>query len=260
MSSNIEGSDDRDREDELDLGQENEGALIPAKNGSLGGDGGGNEPENGTMAYFEEDLSPETDQDQTPDRTMPSSDNGAANLPVTPRIGQLAAAGSPNETASTPDDTPSLHGSILSPQSSSALALRASPRPSPSPSHRPFELRFQSRLSSSPLGFRPSSPFLSHIHSRKSSLTSRMSPITGESETPQGPWDVIRWTKLRKITGQAFSEVGKRNFGHPTCMAVSTSIVIGTSKGIILVFDYQQSLKTIIGTGTKGMESFKAGF
>jgi hypothetical protein len=36
-------------------------------------------------------------------------------------------------------------------------------------------------------------------------------------------------------------------------MAVSTSIVIGTSKGIILVFDYQQSLKTIIGTGTKGM-------
>lgn len=80
-----------------------------------------------------------------------------------------------------------------------------------------------------------------------------MSPITGESETPQGPWDVIRWTKLRKITGQAFSEVGKRNFGHPTCMAVSTSIVIGTSKGIILVFDYQQSLKTIIGTGTKGM-------
>lgn len=82
-----------------------------------------------------------------------------------------------------------------------------------------------------------------------------MSPITGESfgETPQGPWDVVRWTKLRKITGQAFSEVGKRNFGHPTCMAVSTSIVIGTSKGIILVFDYQQSLKTIIGTGTKGM-------
>jgi hypothetical protein len=82
-----------------------------------------------------------------------------------------------------------------------------------------------------------------------------MSPITGESfgETPQGPWDVIRWTKLRKVTGQAFSEAGKRNFGLPTCMAVSTSIVIGTSKGIILVFDYQQSLKTIIGTGTKGM-------
>ena len=35
-------------------------------------------------------------------------------------------------------------------------------------------------------------------------------------------------------------------------MAVSTSIVVGTSKGIILVFDYQQNLKTIVGLGTKG--------
>lgn len=65
----------------------------------------------------------------------------------------------------------------------------------------------------------------------------------------------MRWTKLRKITGQAFSEVGKRNFGHPSCLAVSTTIVMGTSKGVILVFDYQQSLRTIIGTGTKGMFS-----
>jgi hypothetical protein len=36
-------------------------------------------------------------------------------------------------------------------------------------------------------------------------------------------------------------------------MAVSTAIVIGTSKGTILVFDYQQNLKIIIGPGTKGM-------
>jgi hypothetical protein len=77
--------------------------------------------------------------------------------------------------------------------------------------------------------------------------------VNSDAETPQGPWDIVRWTKLRKITGQAFSEVGKRNFGYPTCMAVSTTIVIGTSKGIILVFDYQQNLKAIIGQGTKGM-------
>jgi vacuolar protein sorting-associated protein 8 len=72
-------------------------------------------------------------------------------------------------------------------------------------------------------------------------------------EPSQPPWDVVRWTKLRVITSQAFSEIGRRNFGRPTCMAVSTAIVIGTSKGIILVFDYQQNLKTIIGPGTKGM-------
>jgi hypothetical protein len=101
---------------------------------------------------------------------------------------------------------------------------------------------------------RAGSPFLAHLHSRQSSITSQLSPTPEtEAEPPQGPWEVVRWTKLRKITGQAFSEIGKRNFGRPTCLAVSTSIVIGTSKGIILVFDYQQSLKTIIGTGTPGL-------
>jgi hypothetical protein len=113
MSSNIESSDDREREDELDLGQEDEGALMPGQNRSLEDDGPRNKLENGTMVYFEEDLSPETDQDQTPDKTIPSSDTEAGNLPVTPRIGQLAAAGSPDETASTPDDTPSLHVGVL---------------------------------------------------------------------------------------------------------------------------------------------------
>lgn len=62
----------------------------------------------------------------------------------------------------------------------------------------------------------------------------------------------MRWTKLKKLNGQAFSEAGKRNFGVPTCIAVSASIVLGTSKGIILVFDYYQKLKSIIGPGTKG--------
>ena len=65
----------------------------------------------------------------------------------------------------------------------------------------------------------------------------------------------MRWTKLRKITGQAFSEVGRRNFGRPTCIAVAAVIVLGTSKGIILVFDYNQNLKSIIGPGTKAVES-----
>lgn len=57
------------------------------------------------------------------------------------------------------------------------------------------------------------------------------------------------------MSGQAFSEVGKRNFGTTTCISVSASIVLGTSKGIILIFDYHQNLKSIIGPGTKGMQS-----
>ena len=53
-----------------------------------------------------------------------------------------------------------------------------------------------------------------------------------------------------KIAGQAFSEIGKRNFGRPTCISVSAVIAIGTSKGILLLFDYSQNLKSIIGQGT----------
>jgi hypothetical protein len=59
---------------------------------------------------------------------------------------------------------------------------------------------------------------------------------------------------LKKITGQVFSEIGKRNFGRPTCLHVTASLAIGTSKGFILVFDYQQVLKSIIGPGTKAVE------
>lgn len=57
------------------------------------------------------------------------------------------------------------------------------------------------------------------------------------------------------MTGEAFSEVGKRKFGRPTCIAIAASIALGTSKGIILVFDYSQNLKSIIGLGTKAVES-----
>lgn len=65
----------------------------------------------------------------------------------------------------------------------------------------------------------------------------------------------MRWTRLKKLNGQAFSEVGKRNFGAPTCLAVSAHVVLGTSKGIILIFDYNQNLKMIIGPGTRAVES-----
>ncbi|PWY87010.1 golgi complex component [Aspergillus heteromorphus CBS 117.55] len=253
MSSMIEASNDWAREDELDLGQEDDEHPPPTRNGFSHHASPQELPGQDSMAYIEEDLPGVA----TENHHLPPVDADTTSLPSSPRAGQPGAPGSVDETISTPDDTPSLHGSLLSSRSSSALAFRGSPGPSPSPSHRPFDRRFQSRLSTaSPVSFRPSSPFLAQLHSRKSSLTSHLSPATVDSGagTPTGPWDVIQWTKLRKINGQAFSEVGKRNFGYPTCMAVSTSIVVGTSKGIVLVFDYQQNLKTIIGLGTKAVE------
>ncbi|KAL2853138.1 Golgi CORVET complex core vacuolar protein 8-domain-containing protein [Aspergillus pseudodeflectus] len=247
MSSTIEGRDDRAREDDPDLGPADDDEQLPEASNGVNGDGTREEGlEDNSMAHIEEDI---------PD--LAGQNHASIELPESPRAAQLGPSDSVDEIGSNPDDTPSLRGSILSTPSSSALAFRGSPRPSPSPSHRPFDLRFQSRLSSSsPGSIRPSSPFLTKFHSRKSSLTSRLSPATIESDPDlqQEPWEVVRWTKLRKITGQAFSEVGKRNFGSPTCMVVSTSIVIGTSRGIILVFDYQQSLRAVIGPGTKAVE------
>lgn len=129
-----------------------------------------------------------------------------------------------------------------------------SPRPH-RPALQPFERRFSSRLSPSPLATpRGASPAFLSAHSRQSSLSSTLlfQQLPDDTDTPQPPWEVVRWTKLKKITGQLFSEVGKRNFGRPTCLNVAASLVIGTSKGFILVFDYQQVLKSIIGPGTKG--------
>lgn len=124
---------------------------------------------------------------------------------------------------------------------------------SPTPSFRPFDRRFQSRIASpSILSPRPSSPAFLTAHSRAGSISSQFVLDAGETDTPSPPWEVVRWTRLRKLNGQAFSEAGKRNFGSPTCIAVSASIVLGTSKGIILMFDYNQNLKMILGPGTKG--------
>ncbi|KAI1338821.1 Golgi CORVET complex core vacuolar protein 8-domain-containing protein [Xylariaceae sp. FL0016] len=168
-------------------------------------------------------------------------------------------AGSPIDSLlSVPDDSPSIQGSMVSSPGSSILPSVAS-RPglsSPTPSFRPFDRRFQSRIASpSTISPRPSSPAFLSSHSRNVSMGTQFMLDPGETETPSPPWEIVRWTRLKKLNGQAFSEAGKRNFGSPTCIVVSASIVIGTSKGIILMFDYNQNLKMIIGPGTKAVES-----
>lgn len=128
---------------------------------------------------------------------------------------------------------------------------------------RPFDRRFQSRLQPSGSGtpsspspsLRALSPSLLGLHSRTSSTGSKLEGAGIENlEDRSAPWDVVRWTKLKKISSQLFTEAGRRSFGTPTCITVSATIAIGTSKGIVLVFDYTQSLKSIIGPGTKAVE------
>ncbi|KAI1159849.1 vacuolar assembly/sorting protein VPS8 [Nemania serpens] len=164
-----------------------------------------------------------------------------------------------NSLLSGPDDLPSVQGSVFSSSLVSSVPPSIVSRAglsSPTPSFRPFDRRFQSRIASpSALSPRPSSPAFLTGHSRNVSLSSQLLLDSGDTETPSPPWEVVRWTKLKKLNGQAFSEAGKRRFGSPTCIAVSDSIVLGTTKGVILMFDYHQNLKMIIGPGTKAVES-----
>ncbi|WQF87206.1 Putative vacuolar protein sorting-associated protein Vps41/Vps8 [Colletotrichum destructivum] len=229
--------------------------------------------EDGTASLLDDEV-------QTSSSTPPAIGNGAVSNRYREILREQAEdasdegsadavpkrAGSPVDSLmSVPDDSPSiqaslvldLRGSVISSPSSSILPSVAS-RPglsSPSPSFRPFDRRFQSRISSSFIHSpRSSSPAFLTGHSRSASLSSGLLD-RDDTDTPSPPWEVVRWTRLKKLNGQAFSEAGKRNFGTPTCIAVSASIVLGTSKGIILMFDYNQVLKTIIGPGTKAVES-----
>lgn len=208
---------------------------------------------NGQGKSLEDELG---DEQITPSDVDDIPDFGTQSPMLSPAIS------SPANSGSIPDDTPSLQGS-----QASSLLLRPglSPRSSlprtPSGALQPFERRFSSRFSNSPSSPSPSpragSPAFLSPRSRQDSISSQLpgSQTSEIAETPDAPWDVVRWTKLKKLTGQAFSEVGKRNFGTPTCLAVTSVIVIGTTKGLILIFDYHQVLKSIIGQGTKAVES-----
>ncbi|KAK0919268.1 Vacuolar protein sorting-associated protein 8 [Friedmanniomyces endolithicus] len=214
-------------------------------------------------------------EEDVPQLRFEEADDGLETLPLdaepdmdptTPP--DLSPPASPADSGSIPDDTPSLQGSLLS--SSARITSPFTQKPggprrtvsrTVSGALQPFERRFETRLSASPSGLlRPASPGFLSPHSRQISLSSQFSQAssqgdaTSDDEALQAPWEVVRWTKLRKITGQALSEVGKRSFGRPTCLAVSALIAIGTSKGLVLGFDYHQTLKIIIGQGTKATE------
>ncbi|RPA86904.1 hypothetical protein BJ508DRAFT_411060 [Ascobolus immersus RN42] len=171
---------------------------------------------------------------------------------------------SPGNSSSIQDETPSVQDSLGS------SATNARPKLPFGFSHslalKPFDRRFSSSLlspASNDSSSRPSSPgfpgLFSPDHSRTSSVSGSVlgqaSPKDSENAEGQLPWEVVRWTKLKKITIQSFSEQARRNLGIPTCIAISATIAIGTSKGLVLIFDYGQNLKSVVGIGTKAVES-----
>ncbi|EPS40565.1 hypothetical protein H072_5551 [Dactylellina haptotyla CBS 200.50] len=155
----------------------------------------------------------------------------------------------------TPDDV--LSASVTSSPGSNIIPRRGSLQNSLIPSLRPFDRRFQSRLSISPsplISPRPSSPAFLNTHSRSSSASIQAEELDGEADEASTPWDIIRWTKLKKIKAQLYSESGRRAYGEPTCINIFTSIAIGTTKGLVLIFDYHQSLISVLGQNLKAVE------
>lgn len=123
-----------------------------------------------------------------------------------------------------------------------------------------IDQRFQTRLSS-----------LSSIRSAASSINSVTPSFTNSRfHQPQipnldealfgddkSPWETIRWSKLRKISNQIFSENAQGLYGKPTCILAAAHIVVGTSHGYVLAFDYHQNLQAVLGLNTKAIECGK---
>lgn len=107
MSSTIEGSDDGEREDQLDLGQDDE-ELSLQPNGHIDHDRSVEEV-NDAASHNDESLSVTESQDQK-GLYVDSAAEVASDGVLSSQHGQTARApGSVDDTASTPDDTPSLH-------------------------------------------------------------------------------------------------------------------------------------------------------
>ncbi|RUP52444.1 hypothetical protein BC936DRAFT_138358 [Jimgerdemannia flammicorona] len=95
------------------------------------------------------------------------------------------------------------------------------------------------------------------------------------------PWEAFRWTPLIKISDQVYCDVTRKSAGLPTVLAVkrgslkfkrrrdikltnfqlyenviqvSGVIAIGTTRGLIFVYDYSQNLKCILGNGALVVE------
>lgn len=143
-----------------------------------------------------------------------------------------------------------LHSTPGSSRPGSSLSLRSRQ----SPQAHAFEKRFHARKSLGLDSLTDARPGAVNLHMRQVSQSSQITVTSSEPEQEEDkPWEVVKWTKLKKLSSQAFSEAGRRAFGNCSYLVIGASIVIGTTKGLIMVFDYQQNLKSIVGQGTPGM-------
>lgn len=89
-----------------------------------------------------------------------------------------------------------------------------------------------------------------------SRLGEAAAPMSDDGDNAGGDLGgTMKWSKLRKICDFLYSEKARKQFGRPLSFAVSGILAFGTSRGMILVFDYHQNCKHVLGANTKAVDA-----
>jgi hypothetical protein len=106
-----------------------------------------------------------------------------------------------------------------------------------------LDKRFETRLGSMLSKMRPE-PAQRSRHQIDTSLA--IDELTLEAGQTTA-WGAVRWTKLRKLSSQLYSDESSAKYGHPTVMVPASLILVGTTRGHVLAFDFHQNLTAILG-------------
>lgn len=81
-----------------------------------------------------------------------------------------------------------------------------------------------------------------------------LNPSTEMKQKKSKHGSVLRHVVLKSVSSQMVSASSRVDAGLPTALAVSSLICVGTSHGVALVFDPQQTLKLVLGNTSLGAE------
>ncbi|KAI9316979.1 Golgi CORVET complex core vacuolar protein 8-domain-containing protein [Dichotomocladium elegans] len=115
---------------------------------------------------------------------------------------------------------------------------------------------FQARTNNgSLLRARLESPsYNSHSSSEIGTLSDQSPSVSALFGDELEPWEAFRWTPLKKISDQLYSEDLRRQHGLASVLAVSGVIAVGTTRSLVFVYDYSQDLKCILGDSARAIE------
>ena len=97
-------------------------------------------------------------------------------------------------------------------------------------------------------------PLMDDVSSRRASLqvdSLAWSEIEGKSDhvvtVPAGPLELFKRSYLRGISITLFSKAFTGQYGHPTCIQVWDGLVVGTSRGYVVLYNLTQKMYGILG-------------